>query len=216
MTSLPSCYLSLPLGSTSRRKDVWNPILGRCEKRLVAWKDRLLLAGGRLAFLKSVLSSIPIYYLSLFPAHALVVKKLEKVPRDFLWSSGEDKKFHLMRWKEVCWLLKKCGLGIRLLRPFNIALLCKRLWRFGEERDRLWGRVIQAKYGDRERGWASKYPVVLDKVCLWEGIVMRTWKPRWDPHIRFMGATCEDYECLHGMQHEGRNLPRIKANLEIF
>lgn len=45
---------------------------------------------------------------------------------------------------------------------------------------------------------------------------MRTWKPRWDPHIRFVGATCEDYGCLHGMQYEGRNLPQIRANLEIF
>ena len=44
------------------------------------------------------------------------------------------------------------GLAIRNLRYFNEALLGKRLWRFGYEREALWRRVIRAKYGVEEGG----------------------------------------------------------------
>ena len=47
------------------------------------------------------------------------------------------------------------GLGIRNLRRFNLALLEKWLWRLWTEKEHLWRRFIEAKYGNEWGGWCS-------------------------------------------------------------
>ena len=44
------------------------------------------------------------------------------------------------------------GLGIRNLRRFNQALLEKWLWRLWTEKEHLWRRFIEAKYGNELGG----------------------------------------------------------------
>ena len=44
------------------------------------------------------------------------------------------------------------GLGIRNLRRFNQALLEKWLWRLWTEKEHLWRRFIEAKYGNEWGG----------------------------------------------------------------
>ena len=74
--------------------------------------------------------------------------KLEAVQRNFLWGSfGGDFKFHLVRWNIVKQPLSFGGLGVRDLRLFNEALLGKWLWRFMNEKDNLWRKVVTIKYG---------------------------------------------------------------------
>ena len=83
--SFPSTYLGLPLGARFKEKAIWDPIIGRFEKRLSGWKARYLSKGGRLTLIKSVLSSLPTYFLSLFPIPSSVANKLEAIQRSFLW-----------------------------------------------------------------------------------------------------------------------------------
>ena len=91
-------YLGLPLGSKFNEKAIWDPVIGRLEKRLFGWKAAYLSKGGRLTLIRSVLSNIPTYFLSLFPLPASVAHKLEALLRNFLWGSfGGDFKFHLVR-----------------------------------------------------------------------------------------------------------------------
>ena len=50
-----------------------------------------------MTLIKSTLSSLPTYFLSLFPIPAGVAHRLEKIQRDFLWNGmGEETKFHLV------------------------------------------------------------------------------------------------------------------------
>ena len=63
----PLTYLGLPLVVTFKRKTIWNSMVERMEKCLVGWKKLYLSKGGRLTLIKSTLSSLPSYYLSLFP-----------------------------------------------------------------------------------------------------------------------------------------------------
>jgi hypothetical protein len=61
----------------------------------------------------STLSSIPTYYLFLFPIPMSVAKRLERLQLDFLWSGmGDEAKFHLVNWHRVCTLIKAGGLGV--------------------------------------------------------------------------------------------------------
>ena len=82
--------------------------------------------GGRLTLLKSTLSSLPTYYLSLFTIPKVVATRLECIHRNFLWGlSVEGFKYPLVAWEKVCLLRELGGLGIRNLASFNKALLGK-------------------------------------------------------------------------------------------
>ena len=127
-------YLGMPLGSHYKALAVWNPIIEKMECRLAGWQRLYLSKGGRLALLKSTLSSLPTYFLPLFTIPVSVARRLEQLQRNFLWGDlGEVSKHHLVRWEVVCSLVKDGGLGVRKPVDFNKALLGKWLWRFGLE-----------------------------------------------------------------------------------
>ena len=127
-------YLGMPLGILYKTASIWNPILERMEKKLAGWKRLYLSKGGRLTLLKSILSSLSTYYLSLFTIPKAVVTRLELIQRNFLWgSSVKCFKYPLVDWEKVCLPRELGGLGIQNLASFNQALLGKWLWRYGHE-----------------------------------------------------------------------------------
>ena len=84
IASLPMKYLGLPLGARYKSKDIWNPILEKMERRLAGWKRSYLSKRGRLTLIKSTLSSLPTYFLSLFAIPSSVAHRIEKLQCDFL------------------------------------------------------------------------------------------------------------------------------------
>uniref|UniRef100_A0A2N9IN79 DUF3752 domain-containing protein n=1 Tax=Fagus sylvatica TaxID=28930 RepID=A0A2N9IN79_FAGSY len=95
--SLPMKYLGLPLGATYKETSIWNPIIERMEKHLAGWKRLYLSKGGKVTLIKSTLSSLSTYFLSLFPIPVRDANRLEKLQREFLWCEmGESTKFHLV------------------------------------------------------------------------------------------------------------------------
>jgi hypothetical protein len=181
-SSLPMKYLGLPLGAKFKAKEVWNEVLEKMERRLAGWKRLYLSKGGRLTLIKSTLSNIPTYFLSLFPIPVSVARRIEKLQRDFLWGGiGEEFKFHLVNWDSVCASFQCGGLAVRNIRLFNKALLGKRLWRFGAEREALWRRVIELKYGSDVGGWCTPDVRMSYGVSLWKSI----WHG-WDDFFRLV------------------------------
>jgi hypothetical protein len=169
--SLPMKYLGLPLGAKFKETTIWNPILEKMERRLAGWKRLYLSKGGKVTLIKSTLSNLPTYYLSLFPIPTAVAYRLEKLQRDFLWSGlGEEFKYHLVSWSKICEPICSGGLAIRNLRLFNQALLGKWLWRYGTEPEALWRRVVDVKYGSLWGGWCSNDCRGPYGVGLWKNI----------------------------------------------
>ena len=120
--TLPMTYLGMLLGASHKSPTIWNPILEKIKRKLAGWKKMYLSKGGKLTLLKSTLSSLPTYYLSLFTIPSHVANKIEKMQRDFLWVGS---KAHLVGWDKVCSPKANGGLGVRKLTTFNKALLGK-------------------------------------------------------------------------------------------
>jgi len=89
--------LGLPLGAPFKSKAIWDGVIEKMEKRLASWKKKYLSKGGCLTLIKSTLSSITTYLLSLFSLPVGIAKKLERFQIDFLWDSlGGEHRLHLI------------------------------------------------------------------------------------------------------------------------
>jgi hypothetical protein len=165
-------------------KTIWDGVLEIMERRLAGWKKMYLSKGGRLTLIKSTLSNLPTYFLSLFPIPVSVAQRMEKLQRDFLWGGlGDEFKFHLVKWDQICQPIQNGGLAVRNLTMFNAALLGKWLWRYGCERDALWRRVIEMKYCSEVGGWCTAHSRAPYGVSLWKHI-SKGWD-QFSKYIRF-------------------------------
>ncbi|XP_039145736.1 uncharacterized protein LOC120282975 [Dioscorea cayenensis subsp. rotundata] len=63
---LPVTYLGIPISRRRPRKQDWDILIAKVRDRLSSWKARQLSAGGRLILLNSVLSAIPMYWMSIY------------------------------------------------------------------------------------------------------------------------------------------------------
>ena len=93
--SLPFTYLGLPIGGNISRRAAWEPVIDRMKNKLAAWNGKLLSIGGRLTLIKASLSSLPLYFMSLFPIPKGIIDCIVKIQRNFLWN-GTEKKNHCL------------------------------------------------------------------------------------------------------------------------
>ena len=176
---LPSSYLGIPLGANHKSVAIWDGVEEKFRKRLAMWKRQFISKGERITLIRSTLSSMLIYLMSLLRIPRVVSLRLEKIQRDFLWGGGAlERKPHLVKWETVCMDKRKGGLGVRRLSILNKALLCKWNWRFAIERENFWRHVISRKFGEEEGGWSSRevresYGVGLWKEIRKEGALMQ-------------------------------------------
>ncbi|PWA34615.1 RNA-directed DNA polymerase, eukaryota, Reverse transcriptase zinc-binding domain protein [Artemisia annua] len=110
---------------------------------------RLLSAGGRVTLLKSVLGSLPLYFMSIYMAPVSICNKLESMRNQFfLGGESGEKKMSWVTWKKCLVSKKMGGLGIGSIFALNIGLLFKWLWRFLRNSSDLWIKVIKDLYGE--------------------------------------------------------------------
>ncbi|KAK2635356.1 hypothetical protein Ddye_030148 [Dipteronia dyeriana] len=113
--SRPISYLGFLLGSRPWSKNFWNLLVSKIEKRLAHWKRKFLLKSGGLVLINSVISSILIYFLSVFKLPIGVAHLIEKLQGSFLWGDGVLKrKLHSVSWGEVFKRKANEGFGIRI------------------------------------------------------------------------------------------------------
>ncbi|PWA70220.1 hypothetical protein CTI12_AA290670 [Artemisia annua] len=128
--------------------DSWKVIIERFQKRLTSWKAKNLSMGGRLTLIKSVLGNLPTYFLSIFRAPIGVVDILERIRRRFFWGFKEDTKgVSWIKWSDILSSKDQGGLGIGSIRAKNLSLIGKWHWRFLNEGEAPWCKVVKAIYG---------------------------------------------------------------------
>ncbi|CAL5412431.1 unnamed protein product [Camellia sinensis] len=169
---LPFKYLGLPLGANPSRSSTWKPVLDKFKQKSSTWKRRLLSFAGRLTLIKSIMSNLPIYYLSLFKIPMGVAKASEKIQANFLWGGSDlRRKVHIVRWDTVTKSKHLGGLGIRSIIVMNKCLLLKWWWKFRSEIYTLWKDVLCSKYNMRGGRWVPCMERNNRNLKIWSDII---------------------------------------------
>jgi len=71
-SSLPLKYLGMPLGARHKATSIWDDIVVKMERRLASWQKLYLSKGARVTLIKSTLSNLPTYFMSIFFPFLLV------------------------------------------------------------------------------------------------------------------------------------------------
>lgn len=174
--SFPCTYLGLPLHTRQLRRVDIQPLIDKVAARLPSWKGRFLNRAGRLTLVNSVLSSIPTYFLTVFPLQKWAIKQVDKIRRSFLWKgTPEANGGHcLVQWSKVKRPKKLGGLGVLDLEMFSRALRLRWLWFQWTESDRPWvGGAIPVNEVDKQLFRACT------RVQLGNGNTAQFWESCW-------------------------------------
>jgi hypothetical protein len=144
---LPMKYLSIPLNDTKLGMGAFSYITEKVAKRIPPWKGKNMSSGGRAILSNSSLASLPTYTMGFYLLPLGSHRRMDTSRSRFFWRGAEgDFKYHMVKWKAVCRPKQLGGLGIINTRVLNECLLVKWIWKLYNQKDRLWVRLLTAKY----------------------------------------------------------------------
>ncbi|KAL2246328.1 UNVERIFIED_CONTAM: Retrovirus-related Pol polyprotein from type-2 retrotransposable element R2DM, partial [Sesamum indicum] len=97
---------------------------------------------GRLELVRSVIQGVECFWLQVFPLPAVVIEKIHRLCRNFLWNSRRAP----VAWEEICHPKEEGGLGIQHIQSWNVALLARVLWNIHRKADTLWVQWVNGVY----------------------------------------------------------------------
>ncbi|GKB59480.1 sodium/hydrogen exchanger 6 [Tanacetum coccineum] len=111
---LPVRYLGVPLISSRLLFHDCKILVEKLESRVNDWRNKFLSLASRLQLIWSILSSMYIYWSSVFILPSRIVNDLEQLMRGFLWCQREMKKGKAkVAWDSMCMPKHEGDLGIR-------------------------------------------------------------------------------------------------------
>lgn len=140
-------YLGMPLVHNRVTSRTLEFMTNKVRNKLNGWvASSLSLARGKL-LAKSVLLSIPNYFMSTTRISIFVYKEIEKLPHNFIWGlTSEARKPALVAWENVCCPVESGGLEIRSLEMQNEIFLLKLGFQLLTNTDALWVQLLRNKY----------------------------------------------------------------------
>jgi hypothetical protein len=136
----PIKYLGLPLSPRRLRKVKFQPQIDKAASKLSVWYGRNLTQAGRVWLTKSILSSQPVYLLTVVKPPKEVLDDIDKIRRCFLWvgdkalSGGKCK----VNWTSTTLPNEYGGLGVLNLNKFATALRVRWLCHEWTSPDKTW------------------------------------------------------------------------------
>ena len=119
-------HLGFPLKHARSRKHDFDFVLDRVKKKLIGWKANLLSMAGRLVLIHASSSTIPNYVMQQASIPSKILKGIDRLNRNSLWSSFDQaRKMHWVKWDVVTKPKALGGLGLQSASGRNTALLAK-------------------------------------------------------------------------------------------
>lgn len=92
------------------------PILDNIRKRLLGSKSKNMCIGGHLVLIKSILSSLAVYFLSFFKTLICIISIIESLFYSFLRGGRDARKINRMQWGKICANKELGGRGVRKVK----------------------------------------------------------------------------------------------------
>ncbi|KAJ4811749.1 RNA-directed DNA polymerase (reverse transcriptase)-related family protein [Rhynchospora pubera] len=152
-------YLGALLVDGRSAKKTGQMLLERMQAKLTGWKMNMLSHAGRLVLIKSVLMSLPVYYMTIESIPKTIIQAMNSLMAKFFWGkTGQARYMALVAWRKICTPIQEGGLGIRNLQKFGEALMMKLAWAVISQHDKPWVQICRAKYCPRIGVWNAKEP----------------------------------------------------------
>jgi len=123
----------------SDRSKAYEFILNKFRAKLTTIKTNKLNHAGRLTYINSVLTSIPIYYMSTVLFSKTFIANITSIIRKFWWAGVQDDNlttpFNFWSWEDICQTKDNGGLGIRDLLKVNRSLILHAAWNIATGKD---------------------------------------------------------------------------------
>ncbi|GJU89583.1 RNA-directed DNA polymerase, eukaryota, reverse transcriptase zinc-binding domain protein [Tanacetum coccineum] len=144
--SLPVRYLGVPLITKKICATDCKPLTDKVKSRVMDQRNKALSYSGRLQLIASVLSTMQIYWASVFLLPKNVIYEINKLLKGFLWCQGELTRGKAkVSWHSVCKPKEQGGLGIKDLQLWNEVLLVKQLWNVISNKNTLWVKWVNSE-----------------------------------------------------------------------
>ncbi|GKA30765.1 RNA-directed DNA polymerase, eukaryota, reverse transcriptase zinc-binding domain protein [Tanacetum coccineum] len=137
--SLTVTYLGVPLITKQLSFTDCKCLIDRVKAKVNNWMNKMLSYDVRLQLIASILSSMQVYWASVFILPKSVIKDIDKLLKGFFWCQGELSKGKAkVAWNQVCKSKEEGGLGIKDLSLWNEVLMSKHLWNVVSKKESIW------------------------------------------------------------------------------
>ncbi|KAJ3704591.1 hypothetical protein LUZ61_008296 [Rhynchospora tenuis] len=163
-------YLGIMIGPRGDSKKNGDLLLEKMKQKLAGWKSNMLSHAGRLILIKSVLMTMPVYYMSIELLPKRVIKEINSLLAKFFWGKTDQNRYlAYIAWKKVCKPVDMGGLGVKDLQSFGEALFLKLVWSLMADEDKPWVKVCKAKYYPNVGYWRARNVTNVSK--MWKQIM---------------------------------------------
>lgn len=149
-----NCIIDIDFGNSTQ-------IISIKSTLLYVWINSyndVLSQAGRNTLVKSIVSFLPVYNMSVLQLPSKTLDSLDKMMRKFWSGDRVDKtKFHTIKWSELCKPIEEGGLGIRESKENNISLLAKTVWTCITNENLLCTNIIKDKYYPNKSLWEANF-----------------------------------------------------------
>jgi hypothetical protein len=128
---------------------------------------------GRLQYIKSVLASIPVYYMSTVLFFKTFIEKINSIIRRFWWTGVQEEQqttpIAYRSWDDICKPTEQGGLGVRDMEMINKSLIIHAAWKVANNNNHFLLAILKAKYHPNDSFW--KAPNTGSRSIFWSSIM---------------------------------------------
>jgi hypothetical protein len=151
--------------------------------KLIPWVGKLATMAGHSVLIKSVLTSIVIYFITVLEIPKEVLMKNDSIRRALLWAACEKvtRRKCKVNWELVCKPKEYGGLGILNLMKFASALRLRWLWNEWVDDSKPWVGLGNPCTADDHELFATATTVTIgngDKAIFWESTWLNGMHPK--------------------------------------